>query len=981
MTTYTHPAYDLLKQESIPDIQSAGYLYKHKKSGARILVLSNTDENKVFHITFRTTPTDSTGVAHILEHSTLCGSQSFPSKDPFVELVKGSLNTFLNAMTYPDKTMYPVASCNDKNFANLMHVYLDAVFYPNIYQKEEIFRQEGWNYHLENPEDDLTLNGVVYNEMKGAFSSPEDVLEREILNSLYPDTTYANESGGDPEFIPDLTYENFLDFHRAYYHPSNCYIYLYGDMDVEERLNWLDEAYLSHFDRAEIHSEIQLQKPFKEMAEVHRHYSISDSDTLEDNTYLAWNASISTSSDVKLAHAFAVIEYALLSAPGAPLKQALLDAGLGQDIMGSYDSGTQQPVFSVEAKYANADQKDAFVQKIREVLKEIVEKGMDEKALYAGINYMEFRFREADYGSYPKGLMYGIDVMDSWLYDETEPFAYLKQLEVYEFLKAQIGTGYYENLIKTWLLENPHTSLVVIEPEKGLSAKIEEQTRQKLAAYKASLTPEEIQKLVDKTEKLLAFQETPSTKEELEAIPMLAREDIRKEAYPLYNTEHYADHTLILHHNLFTNGIGYLNLMFDTRYVEEEDIPYMGLLKAILGMMDTEHYTYGELFNEINRYTGGISASIENFENRKEPGVTSCYFELRGKALYGQMPFLFEMMKEILFTTKLTDTKRLKEILTEQKSRLQMRLPANGHVTAAVRAMAYFSETAALNDAISGIAYYKLIEDLEEHFDERKEALIERLQKVMKRIFRIDTMMVSYTSDEEGYAGIEEQVLDVKGRLGAQLIPIAEKIRPLGQKNEGFLTSSKVQYVCRAGNFLKAGQPYTGALRILKVIMSYEYLWTNIRVKGGAYGCMSGFGYNGNGYFVSYRDPNLSKTNQVYEGIPAYVSNFTVDERDMTKYVIGTISEMDTPLNPSAKGNRSLSAWMSDYTEEDFQKERDEVLQADQESIRSLAPIVEAILKEGAFCVIGGEEKIESEKELFLERKPLIGGMEEVHGE
>ncbi|MDY3919083.1 MAG: insulinase family protein [Candidatus Limivivens sp.] len=981
MKTYNLQAYDLIKQESIPDIQSEGFLFKHKKSGARICVLSNSDENKVFHIAFRTPTPDSTGVAHILEHSTLCGSRKFPSKDPFVELVKGSLNTFLNAMTYPDKTMYPVASCNDKDFANLMHVYMDAVFYPNIYRKEEIFCQEGWNYHLESPEGELTYNGVVYNEMKGAYSSAEDVLDREILRSLYPDTTYTNDSGGDPACIPDLTYENFLNFHRTYYHPSNCYIYLYGNLDVEERLEWLDREYLSDFEKAEVNSEIALQKPFTEMAEVRRAYSISNSDSLEHNTYLAWNASISTSADVRLANAFAVIEYALLSAPGAPLKQALLDAGFGKDIMGSYDSGTLQPVFSVTAKYADVCQKDAFVGKIQEVLKEIVEKGLDEKAIFAGINYMEFRFREADFGSYPKGLMYGIDLMDSWLYDETEPFVYLKQLEVFAYLKQQVGTGYYEGLIQTWLIDNRHTSLVVIEPEKGLSARIEEQTRQELAAYKAGLSGEEIQKLVEKTEKLLDFQETPSTKEELEAIPMLTRADIRRETYPLFNTEKRVDDTLVLHHEVFTNGIAYLNLMFDLRCVPAEDVPYLGILKAALGMMDTEHYTYGELFNEINRCTGGISAALDSFENRKEPGKGRSFLEIRGKALYDKLPFVFEMIQEILFTTKLGDEKRLREILAEQKSRLQMRLPANGHVTTAVRAMAYFSESAAMNDAVSGITYYKLIEDLEEHFEERKEALIGTLQKLMGLIFRKENLMVSYTSDAAGYQGLEKLIMGLKEKLPEGQLPAEEKRKPLGIKNEGFLTASKIQYVCRAGNFRKAGLSYTGALRILKVIMSYEYLWTNIRVKGGAYGCMSGFGYGGNGYFTSYRDPNLGQTNQVYEGIPDYVRNFTVDERDMTKYVIGTISEMDTPLNPSAVGSRSLTAWMSGYTEADYQKERDQVLDADQESIRALAPIVEAILKEGAFCVVGGEEKLEQEKALFKELKPLIGGMEDIHGE
>lgn len=966
-------AYELLKKEEIPDIHSTGYLFKHKKSGARVCVLSNDDENKVFHIAFRTPPADSTGVAHILEHSVLCGSKKFPSKDPFVELVKGSLNTFLNAMTYPDKTMYPVASCNDADFMNLMHVYMDAVFYTNIYEKEEIFRQEGWSYHLEDPEEELTYNGVVYNEMKGVYSSPEDVLDREILNSLYPDTTYGNESGGDPECIPDLKYSEFLSFHSKYYHPSNSYIYLYGDIDIEEKLEWLDREYLCKFDAMEIDSRIALQPPFEEQREIRKKYSISNTDSLEDNTYLSFNASIGTSLDVKLANAFAVIEYALLSAPGAPLKQALLDVKVGKDIMGSYDSGTYQPMFSVIAKNSNPEKKELFLKIIREVLTEIAEKGMDEKALRAGINYMEFRFREADYGTFPKGLMYGIDMMDSWLYDEMRPFDYLHQLSVFEFLKEQVGTGYFEGLIRKYLLENTHTTVVIVEPEKGLTAKLEEAVREKLAAYKESLSPEEIRELIEKTEKLTKFQETPSTEEELKAIPMLSREEIGRETQPLYNQEYHIGNTQMLHHDIFTNGIAYLNLMFDTRYVKKEHLPYLGILKAALGMMDTENYSYGELFNEINMRTGGIYTAIDVFPNRKEPGVYRTAFSLRAKTLYGEMEFVEKMAEEILFTTKLEDEKRLYEIVAQIKSRLQMHLNSAGHTTAALRSMSYFSNVAAFNDAVGGVAFYKLAEDIEEHFDERKTELIAILKELVSALFRKDTLMVSCTAEKEGFRKAQELAEVLKEKLPEGGLDVQEQIRAVGQKNEGFQTSAKIQYVARSGNYRTAGFSYTGALRILKVILGYGYLWENIRVKGGAYGCMGGFGMQGDTYLVSYRDPHLKRTNQVFEGVADYVRNFTVSQRDMTKYIIGAISDLDTPLTPMAKGLRSLNAFMNGITYEDFQKERDEVLDADQESIRALADLLETVLSQKNICVIGNEEKLAKEKELFTELVPFVG--------
>ncbi|MDE6829777.1 MAG: insulinase family protein, partial [Lachnospiraceae bacterium] len=463
--------YKIIKEEELYGIQAKGYLLRHKKSQARILLIEKKDDNnKVFSIGFRTPPSDSTGVPHIMEHSVLCGSRNFPAKDPFVELVKGSLNTFLNAMTYPDKTVYPVASLNDKDFQNLMHVYMDAVLYPNIYEHEEIFRQEGWSYKLDFAEDRLAYNGVVYNEMKGAFSSPESVLDRVILNTLFPDTSYANESGGDPEVIPDLTYEQFLDFHRRYYHPSNSYIYLYGDMDMEEKLDWLDREYLSSFDAREVDSKIRYQEPFEEMKEKVIPYSITSEESEDDNTYLSYNKVIGTSLDKELYLAFQILDYALLSAPGAPLKKALTDAGIGKDIMGSYDNGIYQPIFSVISKNANEEQKQEFTELIERVLSDIVKNGIDRKALEAGLNYHEFRYREADFGNYPKGLMYGLQMMDSWLYDEEKPFIHVEALETFEFLKSQVGTGYFEELIRRYILENPHGAIVIVKPEKGRTA-------------------------------------------------------------------------------------------------------------------------------------------------------------------------------------------------------------------------------------------------------------------------------------------------------------------------------------------------------------------------------------------------------------------------------------------------------------------------------------------------------------------------------
>lgn len=967
-------SYELIQQKNLNDLKSEGYLLRHKKTGARVLLMDNDDENKVFFIGFRTPPEDSTGLPHILEHSVLCGSKNFPLKDPFVELVKGSLNTFLNAMTYPDKTVYPVASCNDKDFQNLMHVYMDAVFYPNIYQHDEIFRQEGWSYNLESEEDALTYNGVVYNEMKGAFSSPEGVLDRVVLNSLFPDTCYANESGGDPEFIPELTYEQFLDFHKKYYHPSNSYIYLYGNMDFEEKLEWLDKEYLSAFDMMEIDSEIELQKSFDAMKEIEQTYSITSSEPEEDNTYLSYNKVIGTSLDRELYLGFEVLDYALLSAPGAPLKKALVDAGIGKDIMGSYDNGIYQPIFSIVAKNANAEQKEAFVSMIESTLKEIVANGIDAKALEAGIHYHEFRYREADFGNYPTGLMYGLQIFDSWLYDEEKPFIHLDAIETYGFLKTQIGTGYFEQLIQKYVLDNTHGSIVVIKPERGRTARMDKELEEKLAVYKASLSKEEVSALVEATHQLVEYQESEENPEDMEKIPVLKRSDISREIAPIYNEEMQMDGTPVIFHEIDTNGIGYVDLLFDLSGVPAEELPYVGILQAVLGIINSENYEYGELFNEINMYTGGIATSMELYPDvtRVKEKEFKATFEIKAKALYKKLPVAFTMMQEILTKSKLDDEKRLKEILSMTKSRLQMRFQSAGHVTAAGRALSYVSPLSKFKDLTSGIGYYEVVKQIEEHFEEEKETLVATLQKLVKQLFQADNMMVSYTAEREGLKGVESEICVFKKGLFKETVEGTPCIIHCEKRNEGFKTSSKVQYVARAGNFVDAGFEYTGAFQILRVIMGYEYLWQNVRVKGGAYGCMSNFSRLGEGYFMSYRDPNLEKTSAIYEGVPEYLRNFTVSERDMTKYIIGTMSNLDQPMTPAAKGDRSMNLYMNHVSAEMIREERNQILDAEEKDIRALADIVEAVLKCNQFCVIGSEEKIEEQKNLFLEIRNLF---------
>ena len=958
-------SYRLVEKKKIEDLNSMSYLLEHKKSGARIALLSNDDENKVFYIGFRTPPEDSTGVAHILEHSVLEGSRDFPVKDPFIELAKGSLNTFLNAMTYPDKTVYPVASCNDKDFQNLMHVYLDAVFYPNIYKEPKIFEQEGWHYEMESPEDELSINGVVYNEMKGAFSSPDDVLEREITNILFPDTSYSNESGGDPEAIPDLTYEQFLDFHRKYYHPSNSYIYLYGNMDMAEKLEYLDEAYLSHFDRITVDSEIGVQAPFEACAEAGKFYPITESEPEEDNTYLTYNIVVGDSLDRERYIAFQILDYALCSAPGAPLKQALLDKGIGKDIYSYYESGIRQSYFTIVAKNANLDRKAEFVECIEENLRSLSQKGIDKKALRAGLNFYEFRYREADFGSYPAGLMYGLQVLDSWLYDDAKPFIHIEAGETYKKLREKAETSYFEDLIRECMLENTHKGILTLAPRKGLAEERDRILTEKLAALKESFGSEQIQEVVEETHALLEYQETPDSKEALATIPLLKREDIRKEAEPLVNEIRKTGDTTVMYHEIFTNHISYFRFLFDVKQVPEELFPYIGILKSVLGYVDTENFTYGELFHEINMETGGITSVTNFFTNARNLSDCLVTFEMKAKTLEDNLPRTVQLVQEIMLKSKFDDGKRLYEILAELKSRLQSNLISSGHSVAASRAMSYFSRPAAIQEQVNGMPFYRLVADLEKNFDSRREDLQHKLEALVRCIFRPENLMLDYVGTEDHY----EEFIALAGQVKEALYkePVETKpfvIEPV-KRNEGFLSASQVQYVCRAGNFINKGLAYTGALKVLKVMMSYEYLWQEIRVKGGAYGCMCAFGKSGDSYFVSYRDPNLKSTVEAYEKAADFIEAFDGDERTMTQYIIGAVSELDTPLNPAAKGLRGMSSYLTNQTYEDYQRERDELLGADVNTIHSLAAVIRAFMEDDCLCVVGNDNRLKEDKEMF----------------
>lgn len=972
MTIHDLAEYEILDEHRVEDVQSDGFILRHKKSGARIAILSNNDDNKVFYIGFRTPPEDETGVPHIIEHTTLCGSKKFPVKDPFIELAKGSLNTFLNAMTYPDKTVYPVASCNDQDFKNLMDVYLDAVFNPNITKYEEIFKQEGWHYELTGKDDELKINGVVYNEMKGAYSSPDEVLSSQIYRSLFPDNTYSKDSGGNPEYIPKLTYEAYLDFYHKYYHPSNSYIYLYGDMDVVERLEWLDKEYLSLYDYKKVNSEINKQPAFDEIKNVEAQYSITMDDSQENKTYLSYNRVVGDTLDKMLYQAFDVLDYALVSSPGAPVKQALIDAGIGGDVYGSYDAGILQPVFSFVAKNANASQADEFESIIENTLKEVVKIGINKEALLAGINSSEFKFREADFGQFPKGLLFGLNCLDSWLFDDMKPFIHLECLGTFAKLRKAVDTDYFEKLIQEYLLDNTHGSSVTVKPKRGLGNEREEALAKELSDYKASLSDEEIKKLIEDTEHLKKYQEEPSSDEDLRKLPMLTRADMKKNAMPFSNIEDELLDVKVVRHDIESNGIDYISFLFDAGDFAQNELGYLGFFTNALGLVSTEKYSYTDLANATNIYTGGINTGTASHPDIKDRNNFVFKFEVKLKVLEKNLDKALELMEQMLLSSDFTDTKRLGELVAQIKARLQANLSSSGHLVAAMRSMSSFSRYALYQDELKGVAFYRSICRIEKELSESPKSVSDKLTAIAKKLFARNRMLISFTGNNEAYSNAKPSL--------EKVITGFNKISATGNQaevhfntaKEAFIDASQIQYVAKTGDFICEGYEYTGALRLLRIILSYDYLWINVRVKGGAYGCMNTFLRSGESYFVSYRDPNLSDTLDVYDRIPEYIKSFSPDERDMTKYIIGTFSALDTPMNPEAKGSRSLSAYLEGITYEQIQKERNEILNAQPEDIRRLADLVEAVLKKDSICVIGNENMIKESAGLFENVEKLI---------
>ena len=947
--------------ERIDEINGTAYEMKHEKSGARLIYIDSPDSNKVFNIAFRTTPHNSTGVAHIMEHSVLCGSRKFPLKEPFVELVKGSLNTFLNAMTYPDKTMYPVASKNDKDFHNLMDVYLDAVFYPRVREDAEIVMQEGWHYELENADDELTYKGVVFNEMKGVYSSPDSVLERQMMRELFPDTTYGVDSGGDPDYITDLTYEEFQEFYRVHYHPSNSYIFLYGDMNIEEQLAFLNDEYLSHFDAIAVHTEVALQAPFTEGKVVSYPYSVGSEEPTDNRTLHSFAYVLP---DVTPEHslAFEVLTHALLTSPAAPLKQALVKAGIGSDVSGYYLDSIRQPMWTVQATGSNLD-KQADLQRIVEsTLQDLCDKGLDKELLEASLNSIEFALRESDFGGRPIGLAYIIRMMDNWLYDN-DPLELLHYEEALTNIRNGLAGTYFEDLIRHSILNNNHKVLVSIYPERGLQERKDAEVKEHLAAVKANMTTEEIDAIVEQTKRLKIRQETPDSDEALASIPLLELSDLNPNMEAVERRESKIGNTTVHFVPTFTKGINYVGLYFKLNCLTEEELFYADILSDILGRVDTSERGYEALAKDINMNLGGLSSDITAISKDGKRDEFTPLMIVRAKALHTKLPDLCRLINEVVQKADYSDDSRLTELVQESKAIWDNEAFRRGNSIVSQRVMAQVSAVGKFRDN-GNLGYYQKISELASN-PAALPLLPEKLAEVARKIFRannVDIMFVGEEGELEAFKNLMKPLVETwdTTELSNDVLQITRL-----SGNDGIVTAGKVQYVAQGGNFIDHGFKHVGPMSVLETILRYEYLWIRIRVQGGAYGAFANFYDDGNMIFCSYRDPNLLETLDVYKELPQYLRDFTLTDREMRKYIIGTMSSLDLPMTPALRGPRAMGMYFSGAKLEDKVEFRKQVIACKPEDIVALADVVESVLNDNHICTMGNEQKIKNAGNVF----------------
>ncbi|MEE4197800.1 MAG: insulinase family protein [Bacteroidales bacterium] len=957
--------FKLEEKRFVEEVNAWGLYFIHEKSGAKLLKIAADDANKLFNVSFKTTPEHDYGTPHIMEHSVLNGSENFPVKSPFDLLVKGSLNTFINAMTGSDYTTYPVASMNEKDYFNLMHVYMDAVFNPMLHKDPKILKQEGWHYELDDIDGEIVYKGVVYNEMKGAYSSPNRELGYQINKILFPDNTYGVSSGGYPTAIPELTYEYFKNFHKKYYHPSNSFVLLYGDADLDKELAFLDTEYFSGYERSEEKVEIPVQQPFEQKKVAEKPYSVPEGSETKDKTFLSYSFVAGLNTDQELTMALDILSEALVNHESAPLRLALQEAGIGKDVY-AWTSNGKQNVFQITVQNANPEDQEKFNEIVFNTLNKVREEGFNDETIEGIVNRMEFRLRE---GNTPhKGLMYLFSIKNGVLFAD-DPFMGLEYEKPLANVKEGIENGMLENIVQEHMIDNPHALLMVLKPQPGLEKEIAEKTRKELAEYKASLSQEELEQLVQETKELKEHQQREDSPEAIATVPMLSLEDISKEVQWYEVTEKSISNVPVLHYEDFTSNIVYANLYFDMYTLPQELIPYANLLAELLGSMNTENYTYGELDNALNIHTGGFYTYLTSYQENYSDDNLIPKFMVYGKATVDKTNKLFELTAEILNNTKLDDVERLKEVMVRHQSQMESRIKNNGVGVATTRLSSYYSNEGMFNELTNGLSYYDFITDLTRNFETKQEDIVAKLQETAKLLFNKNNMIAGITCSDDNYVTYKTELQNFASALPAEEIQKNEWIFTLEPKNEGLMSASMVQYVIKGYDYKKLNYEWDGKMRVLNQVMSRDYLQNKIRVMGGAYGGWASFSPAGDAYFASYRDPNLKETLENYDAAPEFLKNFEADEKEMTRLIIGTISNMDMPTTASQRGSIAINNYFMKKTKAAMEEERNAVLTTSAEDIRSYEEMIRNIMDQDIICVYGNDQKIKAHQELFKETK------------
>lgn len=950
--------YKLLKEEMIDEVSSKALYFIHEKTNAQVLVLSNDDANKAFGIGFKTIPEDSTGVAHIVEHSVLSGSRKYRTKEPFMDLIKSSQQTFLNAMTFPDKTIYPVSSRNEKDFYNLMDVYLDSVFYPRMYEVKEIFEQEGWHYEMEK-DSPLSINGVVYNEMKGVYSDPQSIVSDTLTFNLHPNSTYGVDSGGAPKEIPNLTYENFLNFHKKFYHPSNSYIYLYGNMNYEEVLKFIEDNYLNSFDFEEIDSEIKLNSPITETTFVKETYAATPAEVEKKNDYLGFGWCIGKSLNPEDLFMRNFLSELLVNSDSSPIKQDVLSSGFAEDVWAENSTSLTLDL-SIVAKNTGGKTAEEFRDFIYASLEKIVSNGIDKDLLLATFNKFEFAYREG--GGVQKAIIYYIRALNTWLYGEN-PIDGLKSLSVIENLRNKIDTDFFEQYIQKHLIDNKYSVGVQISADADKNEIELNELKEKLENIKDSLSDEEVDSIILNHKNLVEYQLREDSDEDKNTIPSLELSDIKEGIEHIESEIFKEKYGTLLFNPQPTNGISYVTISFPAEYIAIEDLPTMNLLSELFGKVSTQNYHYSNLDTEIYKTMGGFGTGLATYRDYTKEDEFKSRFEASIKTLDLNFEKSIELSKEILLNSKFDDKKRIKELILLQKSYIEAIILQSGHSIAAEVVKSYFSKLSAYNQIAGGFNYYFYLSDLIENFETMWEGLSAKLKELSAKLINGVDVVVNLTADSSEKKDFLSEFLE---SLPTEKYESVEFEFTPNPKNQGFTTSANVNYVSKGYNLKEFGINYSGIMPVLGNILSADYLHNQIRAKGGAYGAGVKFSMSDDVVTYSYRDPNLEKTAEVYDNMAEYVDSLDLTEDELKNYIIGTMNAFDPLLGAAEKGSANFSRFMTNLTEEKVAEFKEQALNTKLSDLKALRGALKEAMNKNYITAIGSKEMIESSK-LFKE--------------